>query len=294
MVSLKAQVKWSINLVQSGIYQVVVLPEDTIKSVSFKASLISSSGSTPVNKEFTNSAYPELFPGYTYCKRYYCDDAVTKVIGEELTCFPHVELPTGAHALIMALTAPPSQKINESDKKIDMGDDQPYKKIVVNPIVYQQPNLFIIPTCQVQPNFKDLDDWLMANATNTLHVEVTIINQSYADGQYFFTAWGKSFFQKGSGSEGSCLLKTNPDISLLYSDRYYTVPGNPNNLVQRFSFYNQGDNQSLTLDLASGSIVCKSTRGSFEETFVNVIRRGNIIYGFKDGRMIILNLHKSK
>jgi len=105
IIPLKAQVKWSVKLIQSGMYQVIILPEDTINSVSFKASLISNSKTITVERNFTNSNYPELFPGFTYYKRYYCDNTITKVIGDILTCLPSVDLPTGARALTMIIEA---------------------------------------------------------------------------------------------------------------------------------------------------------------------------------------------
>ncbi|MEI7897698.1 MAG: hypothetical protein WCJ26_11735 [bacterium] len=292
VVSAQAQVTWTIKLIQPGLYQVTIKPLDTILQVNFKAVLVSPSQTTDVEKEVTNSNCPELFPEFTYVKRYYCDNSVSKVIGEILTCLPHVTMPSGVQALIMPIVAPPSIKINESGKKKELEDDKTDQKIIVKPFELIK---LVTPFCQnIQPNFKDLDDWLLENNSNKLQVEVTIVNQSTPDGRYFYTAWGKSFFTKGSGNEGPCVLTTNPNISLLYSDRYYTVPGNPNNLSQRFSFNNPGYNQSLKLDLARSEIIIKSVNGTNEETFSNVIRTGYLIYGINNTKMVILNLSKSK
>lgn len=285
---LYAQVKWNVKLIHAGIYQVTILPEDTIKSVSFKASLISSSITTTIEKAFTNINSPELFPGFIYYKRYYCDTTIINVIGDMLTCFPSDELPTGALAMIGPIEARPSQWIPGIRNRIILEEDK------TDPKTNHFPE--VLPHLQsyypnIHPNYKDLEEWLQENNSNKVQVEVTIINQSTSDGNYYYTAWGKSFLKKGIENEHFCLLITNPNVALFYSDRYYTVPENPKNLSQRFSF-NNSDICSIKLDMAQNAIVLKSLTWSYEETFSDIRRTGNMIYGIKEGKMIVLNLLK--
>jgi hypothetical protein len=290
IVPIKAQVKWSVKLIQPGKYQVTIIPEDTIKSVSFKASLISSSETTLVEKTFTNTNFPELFPGFTYSKRYYCDTAITKVSGDILTCFPVFELPTGYNALIIPIKMPPCQGIIETDNKINLKDDTT-DQIKIDDIIEKQ-RINSLVGKDLQFKYKDLEDWLKENDLNKIQVQVTIISQPTADGNHYYSAWGKSYLKLSEGYKGIYQLKTDPKVIFLYSDRTSDKQGGEKGHENQFFAKNQNDYQIVILDMSGDVIIIKSFTSNYEETFSNVARAGNIIYGINDKKMIILNLYK--
>jgi hypothetical protein len=288
-IAANSQPTWNVKFIGSGKYEVTVVPSDTIKQVKFKVTLTSNSITKTEEKIFTDSRYPELIPGNRYIKPYHCKADVIDVSGFYLTYQPKYKVASGYNFEIVIPPVAPSQQIPETGNKVMLEEDNTDQDLIFIPVEVSPLLLSLYPN--IQPTYKDLDEWLKANTTNTIQVECTIINQPNSDGNYYYTAWGKSFFKKAPGNEGACLLITAPDVTLLYSDRYYTVPGNQNNLSQRFS-YNNGDVCTIKLDMAQNMIISKSLTWNYEESFSDVKRSGNMIYGTMDGKMIVLNLLK--
>lgn len=288
-IAANSQPTWNVKFIGSGKYEVTVVPSDTIKQVKFKVTLTSNSFTKTEEKIFTDSRYPELIPGNGYIKPYHSKADVIDVSGLYLTYKPKHQVASGYNFETFIPPVAPSQQIPEIGNKVMLEEDNTDQDLIFIPVEVSPLLLSFCPN--IQPTYNDLDEWLKLNDVNTIQVEVTFINQPNSEGNYYYTAWGKSFFKKAFGNEGACLLITVPDVTLLYSDRYYTVPGNQNNLSQRFSYYNS-DVCSITLDLAQNAIISRSLTRNYKETFSDVRRTGNIIYGFKEGKMIVINLLK--
>ena len=149
----------------------------------------------------------------------------------------------------------------------------------------------------VSPAYADLESWVHG-ANNGLSVQVTLVNPAASDGTHFFTSWGKSCLEQGVGGYGQCRLTTNPQVYVLYSDRtnLSTAPENTpahtmHNANQPFSI-KAYDVQVTSLDMVNNTITNKSITWNYEVVYTNVKRIGGVVYGDKNGNLIILNLSK--
>jgi hypothetical protein len=147
------------------------------------------------------------------------------------------------------------------------------------------------------PLYQDLETWVHG-ANNTLLVQVTMTNPPLPDGSHFYTAWGKACLHQGVAGYGQCRLTTNPIMDLLFSDRTYpsSAPDNSpartiRNVNQPFSVKDR-DAHLISLDMVGNTILSKSIKWNFEVQYTNLTRRGDVIFGEKDGSVIVLNLSR--
>ena len=144
--------------------------------------------------------------------------------------------------------------------------------------------------CNTNPIYNDMVAWVQ-NSSHAIRMQATLVNTALPDGSHFYTAWGKEdFIFNGPPTKGlitnRCRFISSKPISLLFSDREQTFISN---LLQPFTL-NQPDKIIVSIDVANNSIISESKTWKFTTVYKNVIRKGNILYAFSGGSMIVLNL----
>jgi hypothetical protein len=285
----KAQLTWNVQMITPGKYEVDVTPASKVAQVSFKVSLSSDVKTISKTLYFTDSKNKTLYPGNTYAKYYYCDASYVVASGNYIVFYPAV---TGGKADAIAGKIEGSIKTIATGQKTFLDEDKKDMQSKGSIAVDKVPAKAVPHSPDLNPAYSDLQQWLQGSSAHRIKVQVSIINQSSADGSHYFSAWGQSRFIQGSGNEGINMLSTEPAISLIFSDRETTIQGNvAGNNLQPFSIQ-KSDLQIITLDIARNEIISKSMTWNYSITYSNLTRTGNIIYGVGEGSMIILNLLK--
>jgi len=156
-----------------------------------------------------------------------------------------------------------------------------YLKIIILTLLFASSSHSLLAQCKVHRNFKDLVEHINGTHLAIYDVEVTVVSPGRSSGSHRFTAW--SDWWTDHNPNKMCEQGINLTRARIYfSDRKH---------FDKKSF----DLQSFKFDIVRNSVeVTLHSWSNAKRTIRNLVRRGNLIYGFSnDGQMIIFSFFKT-